>query len=328
MDLPQDQGGVVRLTWSASWLDAFGQPGVNAYYVFNRLGSTAKHAAAPDKAAVDALASRTGLSADHALTLLASGWALVGQAAPFWLDAYAFDAPTLADSTGPGTPLTEFKVLASAGGEYFESNILGGYSVDNLAPGAPLFLNAALAGADAALYWTPSGQDDGDLAHYNVYRSATPGFVPGPGNLLGTAGGTSYLDADLPGGAWYYLVAAVDVHGNEGGPSNEANVMSVSAVEDGGVPTALVLAEARPNPFNPSTRIRYDVPRAGPVRLAIYDLAGRQVRTLLDGPASPGRHTATWDGRDDTGRHLASGVYVARLVAGAETSGLKLVLAK
>ncbi len=83
-----------------------------------------------------------------------------------------------------------------------------------------------------------------------------------------------------------------------------------------------------PNPFNPQTRILFDL--AGPewqhVLLCIYDPSGRKVRTLVDGALPAGPHFFDWDGRDATGRAVASGVYFTRLVAGALSSSQKMVL--
>jgi len=94
------------------------------------------------------------------------------------------------------------------------------------------------------------------------------------------------------------------------------------AIEDDEEPdetpaTRLALAQNFPNPFNPMTKIVYSVPDVQAVRLAVYDLQGRSVRTLVNGVRSAGDHEVMWDGADDLGRHLASGAYVYRL----ETEG-------
>jgi parallel beta-helix repeat protein len=85
-----------------------------------------------------------------------------------------------------------------------------------------------------------------------------------------------------------------------------------------------------PNPFNPKTAIEYVVPEgSGKVRLAVYDLAGRLVRTLVDGERAAGRQVAVWDGRDDRGRELGSGVYFYRLeIGGGYRVERKMVLLK
>ena len=73
------------------------------------------------------------------------------------------------------------------------------------------------------------------------------------------------------------------------------------------------LAPNWPNPFNSSTHFRYELPAAGLVRLDIYDLLGQRVRRLVAGHHEPGFHHALWDGRDEKGRVVATGVYLARL---------------
>jgi hypothetical protein len=83
-----------------------------------------------------------------------------------------------------------------------------------------------------------------------------------------------------------------------------------------------------PNPFNPRTEIRWEQALPGPVRLEVHDLAGRRVRTLVDGHRQAGPHAAAWDGRDGAGRLGAAGTYVVRLVTPAGTDLHKIQLVK
>jgi hypothetical protein len=83
--------------------------------------------------------------------------------------------------------------------------------------------------------------------------------------------------------------------------------------EPGQLPTAFSLEQNHPNPFNPTTTIRFELPRTGQVRLEIFNITGQRVRTLADGVLSAGSHAVVWDGRADDGRSLASGVYLYRL---------------
>ncbi|HKK69874.1 MAG TPA: choice-of-anchor V domain-containing protein [Candidatus Krumholzibacteria bacterium] len=83
-----------------------------------------------------------------------------------------------------------------------------------------------------------------------------------------------------------------------------------------------------PNPFNPSTQIRFELDRGESVRLEIVDLRGRRVRTLVDGPRTPGRHEVTWNGRDDAGAPVASGVYRTRLIVGGDVLSRSMTLAE
>ncbi len=83
-----------------------------------------------------------------------------------------------------------------------------------------------------------------------------------------------------------------------------------------------------PNPFNPATTIGYELATPGPVRLLIFDAAGHRVRTLVEGTHSRGTHQVVFDGLDDAGRSLASGVYFYRLEAGGTVQTRKMVLVK
>ena len=82
------------------------------------------------------------------------------------------------------------------------------------------------------------------------------------------------------------------------------------------VPEKYALEQNYPNPFNPSTSIRFQVPVNEPVRLKIYDILGKEVRTLADRRFTPGQHTLVWDGRDNRGNPVASGIYVYKMTAG------------
>jgi hypothetical protein len=83
-----------------------------------------------------------------------------------------------------------------------------------------------------------------------------------------------------------------------------------------------------PNPFNPSTTIAYELAAPAHVDLAIYDLAGRLVRVLVDSGRSEGYHEVNWDGRDEQGSQVASGVYFCRIEAAGSFRTMKLVLLK
>jgi hypothetical protein len=92
-------------------------------------------------------------------------------------------------------------------------------------------------------------------------------------------------------------------------------------------PTETRLHPGVPNPFNPTTTLQFELASSGHVRLKIFDVAGRLVRSLVDAPLPAGSHIVRWSGDDDRGRHTASGVYFCRLDAGGimETRTLVLV---
>ncbi len=88
------------------------------------------------------------------------------------------------------------------------------------------------------------------------------------------------------------------------------------------------LEQNHPNPFNPSTSISFSIDRDVHIVLAVYDVSGRRVATLVDRPMHAGRNTERWDGRDSTGNPVATGVYFFRLTAGSKTLIRKAVLTK
>jgi len=94
------------------------------------------------------------------------------------------------------------------------------------------------------------------------------------------------------------------------------------------LPTQPVLQQNFPNPFNSGTLIRYILPTEGRVKLAIYNLAGQQVVTIEEGFRSAGAYAVAWDGKDDQGRTVVSGMYLYRLEAGSLVQTRKLMLLK
>jgi len=94
------------------------------------------------------------------------------------------------------------------------------------------------------------------------------------------------------------------------------------------LPETFALHQNFPNPFNPETRIMYDVGEAGFVRLVVMDILGRQIRTLVAEPHQRGRYLATWDGKDDEGIAVSSGIYFYRLQSESITLTGKMTLLK
>ena len=103
------------------------------------------------------------------------------------------------------------------------------------------------------------------------------------------------------GGRYFYLIEDVDANGNVSrhGPIS----VEIKA------PKSFSMAPNFPNPFNPETKIHFEVPKSGTVLLRIFDTLGREVRTLVNGRKDAGFHEIAWDARDDLGRGVASGIY-------------------
>jgi hypothetical protein len=111
------------------------------------------------------------------------------------------------------------------------------------------------------------------------------------------------------------------------GPAISVLAEPLGFVGVGDAPTRESLSlRALPNPSSGTTRIRYDLPRAGFVRLSIYDVAGHRVATPTEREEQAGSHELSWSGRSDRGDPLATGVYLVQLLAGNERRVEKLIL--
>jgi hypothetical protein len=106
--------------------------------------------------------------------------------------------------------------------------------------------------------------------------------------------------------------------------------INTSAADDGRtpLPTDLALFQNEPNPFNPATTISFALPARAYVTLDVFNILGQKVRALVDGLLPAGEHAVTFDGRDQSGRELASGVYLYRIKVGDRVESRKMVLMK
>jgi hypothetical protein len=115
------------------------------------------------------------------------------------------------------------------------------------------------------------------------------------------------------------------------GNASDAFIGGATGVREnnpGMVPTGYELTQNYPNPFNPTTEIRFSLPRSSAVKLLIYNILGQEIKTLIDRPMDAGIYTADWDGTNNSGRSVASGIYFYRLTAGSFTETRKMVLVK
>lgn len=107
-----------------------------------------------------------------------------------------------------------------------------------------------------------------------------------------------------------------------------SEVVDPTSVEGERLPSVVELSGNYPNPFNPATRIVFAIPTTQDVELRVYNVRGQQVRTLVKGSLQAGHHEATWFGRDDSGRQVASGMYFYRLTTVDESLVRKMLLVK
>jgi len=110
---------------------------------------------------------------------------------------------------------------------------------------------------------------------------------------------------------------------------NYIQVLEPSGVEaDPVIPQAYAIYHNSPNPFNMTTRIRYDIPETGQVHISVFDARGLQIRSLLQTVQEPGQHQILWDGCDMTGQSVPSGLYFVRLITDSFTGHIKVMLIK
>jgi hypothetical protein len=217
-----------------------------------------------------------------------------------------------------------FRVSAHTAGnaQTFLSVADSGYSTDNLPPFAPTNLIASFIGTGVSLGWDfPSNPD---VEVFGLYRSTDPNFIPSEQNRIGTATNNSFVDRNIGGSSrYYYHVIAFDSTGNQSQPSNQASVVVTDVRGGNPLPDDFQLYQNTPNPFNPSSTIRYDVPERSHVSIVVYDMLGKVVATLVNEVKPAGMHEVLFD----AGRN-ASGIYLYRMQAGNYVAVKKLVLIK
>ncbi len=252
-------------------------------------------------------------------------WVLVATIPALQSNHYFAEVSTLADSNSVGTNSSEFVVTTHTitPSIWYTSNIMSGYSVDNIAPGVPSAIMALYQSEGVELSWDDSLESD--FQFFRIYRGNQPGFVPTEENLLIETANS--FCSDETSGPWEYIyqVSAVDHAGNE---SLTGDVEGVSDAPEAQVRDIFDLQDAVPNPFNPMTTIEYSLPSDSQVQLKIYDMAGREVFTLVDDVQAAGVHKAQWTGRNNSGGKVASGIYLYRLKAGSNEEWKRMTLLK
>ena len=147
---------------------------------------------------------------------------------------------------------------------------------------------------------------------YHLQLSTDANFASLVVNDSTLADSTQEVESLAEGNKYYWRVGAENAFG--WGPYSETRTFEVlkatSVEEASNIPNVFVLRQNYPNPFNPSTSISYELPKPENVRILIYDLAGRQVRELVNEHKQAGIYTALWDGRNQRGLLVASGLYI------------------
>jgi len=240
---------------------------------------------------------------------------------------------TLTDPTanvGPELITGSFTTPATGGANTQIEITYNGYSFnidniywDNLCIGyiVPVELTSFTAetiGTDVELKWTTATETNNQ--GFEVERMKTGGTYEQVGYVAGFGTTTEpkayrYIDTELGEGSYTYRIKQIDYDGSYT-YSEEMNV----EVE---IPIEYTLDQNYPNPFNPSTTIKYSIPDEGYVKLAVYNMLGEEVATIVNGTQKAGRYEVVFDGSN-----LSSGVYVYRIEAGSFVSSKKLMLLK
>ena len=214
------------------------------------------------------------------------------------------------------------------------------------ADGDTIVIDQSNLGSDQAFAWGASTDPNGTAVEYNVCvtvavpfdqfcednGTSTAQFVP-------LADIADYIDSlNQAAGTGVVLSLNWTVFASDGVNETEASNGPLSVTfdagwvlgvdEEMGIPDVFALQQNYPNPFNPVTTIRFDVPQESHIRMDIYNLLGQRVRTLVNSDMRAGYHAISWNGTNDMGKPLSSGMYIYSLHSSEFTSVKKLVLMK
>lgn len=147
------------------------------------------------------------------------------------------------------------------------------------------------------------------------------GYVPGFGTTTEPKS-YSYLDQNVTSGNYTYRLKQLDFDGS----FNYSPEVVVEVVE--ALPTDFSLSQNYPNPFNPATTIQFQVPTAGDVSIVIYDLLGKEVKSLFAAQVQPGKYSVEWNGTNNAGMKVTSGSYIYRMTSGDFVDVKEMILLK
>jgi hypothetical protein len=168
-------------------------------------------------------------------------------------------------------------------------------------------------------------------AGFHVYRDDMniSGLIEGAG-ITSEAQDYVYVDTDVePGETYRYKIS--DIHDETGVETFHPEIVVLAADSEGtgdNIPKQFALYANYPNPFNPQTMIKFDLPKASDVNIKIYDVTGRLVRTLVSDRLNAAYHEVIWNGRDDNGQNISSGTYIYKMITDDYTESKQMILLK
>jgi len=289
-DVPADQGGKVTLAWTKSALDG---------------------------------SSVTSYQIERSIAPVGSGfaWEVIGDVPVSLFNAYSFTAPTLNDQTFDFSGNTYFRITALTENPtvFYHSNILFGHSSDNLAPRIVEGLNASLANNSAKISWKLNTESD--LKEYIIYRDEKENVNLDTLVALSTTTDSVFYDKSPLKSAYYFIVAK-DIHDNISEP-NQILLKFTDIKNETEIIKDYALFQNYPNPYNPATNIKFNLPKSEFVTLKIFDIIGNEVATLVNEQKSAGSFTIKFDASN-----LTSGIYLYQLQAGSFREIKKMMLVK
>ena len=282
VDIPNDQGGRVYLSFMRSIFDLDSLNNRNELYSVERLDS--------------------------------DSWVTVQSGGAYGQNEYLYEVPTLYNMTDEQDGTTSFRVVATMDEGNWVSEIVDGYSTDDLAPATPdNFSYQFVTDYNIVLSW--SAVDDDDFSHYYIHRNWDNSYMK---EYIVTTDLNLVL-SNQEVGLYYYSISSVDHNGNVSIPSEiEFEVFEQLSLEK---PLHFSLKGCYPNPFNPTTTIGYDVSSISNVNISIYNANGQLVDVLTDKMHKPGEYSIVWNAQAYT-----SGVYFVKLVAGEFVKTQKMML--
>lgn len=179
------------------------------------------------------------------------------------------------------------------------------------------FISGSLAqtgSGSITVLWSPN--QEADLAGYRLYYGFQSRYYT---HTIDVGNRNEWTLRHLqPGKMYFVALTAYDLSGNESAYSDEvSSVPDTAQGSEAIVPDVMILYQNYPNPFYPSTTIPFKLTEDGTIKLRILNPVGQTVRVLYQGEQKAGFHKIDWDGKDESGNEIASGVYFIRLEAGA-----------
>ncbi len=221
---------------------------------------------------------------------------------------------------GIAPPLCSSLLELIAGDKCNPSNLVScRLTIDNPLPVSLNSFTSLVLKNDVKLHWSTSFEENNcGFAVERQNENATwveVGFAEGMGNLSNLSS-YEFIDRNLPTGIYHYRLKQIDFNGN-------FEYFDLPEAVTIGIPDKFFVDQNYPNPFNPATTIAFGIPQSGNVTLKIFDMAGREIKTLVNEFKDAGYYVAKFDGSS-----LASGTYIYRIESGSFVSAKKMLLLK